>query len=83
MELYVNLWQLQTFVTEIITDNWIQICDENDDKWHVRKINIKYTIIIIVQYSIEEMVPYVVQLKIKIKIVTYHSLSEYWLQIKQ
>ena len=43
------------------TDHWFDIFEINDDTGHIRNIHIKYTIIIIVQYTIEENVPFVVQ----------------------
>ena len=42
-------------------DHWLEICDDNDDKWHIGKINIKNKIVIIVEYTIAENVPFVVQ----------------------
>ena len=61
------------------TDHWFEICDKNDDKRHIRKIKIKYTIIIIVQYKITENVPCIVQPhKNDNKINIYHSPSQYW-----
>ena len=56
IELYVIIRELQNPLTEMTTDHWFKIYDKNDDYWHIRKIQIKYTIIIIVQYTIEENV---------------------------
>ena len=39
-------------VTEITTDHLFEILWENDDKGHVRKVQIKYTVIILFQYTI-------------------------------
>ena len=43
------------------TDHWFGFFKKNDDKWHIRNIYIKCTIIIIVQYTIAENVPLIVQ----------------------
>ena len=48
-------------VTEIKKYHWFKFCDENDDKWHIRNMQIKYYIIIIVKYTIAEDVVFVVQ----------------------
>ena len=42
-------------------DHWFKICEKNDDKWHISNIQIKYTIIFIVQYKTAENLPFVVQ----------------------
>ena len=36
-------------------------CERNDEKWHIRNIQVKYKIIIIVQYTISEDVAFVVK----------------------
>ena len=41
--------------------HWLEICDKNDDKLHIRNIKIKYKFIIINQYKIAEDVSFVVQ----------------------
>ena len=48
-------------VIEITADHWFEICDTNNYKGHIRNIQIKCTIIIIVQYKTAENVPYIVQ----------------------
>ena len=47
-------------VTELTIDHWFEIRDKNNDKGNIRNIQIKYMIIIIVQYTIAESVPFVV-----------------------
>ena len=39
----------------------IQYLLENDDKWHIKNIQIKYKIIIIVQYTISFYLAFLVQ----------------------
>ena len=80
MELYVLIWLLLKIVTEMTTYHWSGIFENNDDKWHVRNIQIKFTIIIIVQYTISENVPIIVELnknynRINIKSLTLSILT--------
>ena len=80
IEIYVILWLLRKIVTETTRDHWFEIGDNNDDKWHIRKKQIKYKIVIIVEYTIAENVPFVVQShKNYNKINTNHSTSWFWL----
>ena len=48
-------------VREMTRDDWFKNCEKNDEKWHIRYIQIKYKIIIIVQYKKSEDVVSVVQ----------------------
>ena len=48
-------------VTELTIDHWFEIRDKNNDKGNIRNIQIKYMIIIIVQYTISFKRPFVVQ----------------------
>ena len=48
-------------VTEMTRDDWFENFKKNEDKWNIRKIQIKYKIIIIVKYTIAEDVAFVVQ----------------------
>ena len=43
------------------TDHRFDICENNDDNLHIRNIQNNYIIIIIVQYTIEQNIPFVVQ----------------------
>ena len=51
----------QKIMTEMKIDHWFKICEKNDDRGHTRNIQIKYMIIIIVQYTIAENVPFIFQ----------------------
>ena len=71
---------LQKIVTEMTTDHWFKFFGGNNDKQHIRNVQIKYMIIIIVQYKIAENVPFVVQpFKNYNKININHSPYQYWL----
>ena len=48
-------------MTEMTTYYWFEICEQKHFKGHVRKILIKCTIIIILQYTIAQNVPFIVQ----------------------
>ena len=48
-------------VVEMTRDDWSESCEKNGDKWHIRNIQIKYKIIIIVQYTLTEDVAFDVQ----------------------
>ena len=62
------------------TDHWFEICEKNDYKWHIINIQIKYKIIIIVQYKMAENVPIIVQShKNYNKINIDHSPYQFWL----
>ena len=61
MEIYVFIWLLLKAVTEMTTDHWFEICENNDDKSHKINAQIKYMIIIIVQYKMDKNVPFIVQ----------------------
>ena len=68
----------QKFVTEIKRDHWFEICEKNNDELHLRNINMKYKIIIIVKYTIPEDVYFVVQShKSYDKINIGHSPSQF------
>ena len=56
-----NSFTASKIVIEMTTDHWFEMFEKNDDKWHIRNIQIKYTIIIIVQYTIAEYLPFFVQ----------------------
>ena len=62
------------------TEQCFKICEKNDDEWHIINIKIKHTIIIIVQYTIAENVPFIVQSHENYnKINIDHSPSRFWL----
>ena len=48
-------------VTEMTTYHWFKICAKNNDKRHIRHIQIKFAIIITVKYTIAEDVRFIVQ----------------------
>ena len=48
-------------VREMTRDDWFGNCEKNDDKWHIRNIQMKYKIIVIVQYKIAEDVYFVIK----------------------
>ena len=67
-------------VTEMTTDHWFKICETNNYKGNIRNIQINYTMIIIVQYTIAENVPFIVQFHENCnKINIDHSPTRYWL----
>ena len=43
------------------TDHWFNTCEKNIQNGHIRNILIKCTIIVIVQYTLREKVPLVLQ----------------------
>ena len=55
-ECFENNW------TEMKVRHWAEICENINDEWHIRSIQIKYTIIVIVQYIIALNVSFVVQI---------------------
>ena len=78
--MYVILWLLQNNCDRNERNHWFENCGLNNDKGHVRHIQIKCTIIIIDQYIIAENVPSIVQFhKICNKNNTNDSPSRYWL----
>ena len=75
-----NYLTASKIVTEITRDGWFGICDKNDNKLHLRNMHIKYKIIFIVQHTIAEYVPFVVQYhKVYNKININHSPYWFWL----
>ena len=56
-DLYNSLTDLK-IVREMTRDDWFKNCDKNNDEWHIRNIQTKYKIIIIIQYTIEEYVAF-------------------------
>ena len=48
-------------VREMTIYDWFGNCQKNYEKGHIRNTNIKYTIIIVVKYTIEEYVAFGVQ----------------------
>ena len=56
-----NSLNASKIVREMTRDDWFENCETNDEKWHMRYIQIKYKIIIIVQYTIAEYVAFVVK----------------------
>ena len=64
---------------ETKTDHWFEIWEKNNDKGQIRNIQIKCTIIIIVQYKITENISFVVQSHENYKIDINHTPYQYWL----
>ena len=77
IEFYLILWLIRNFVAEITIYHWLEICEKDDNKWHIRNIKIKYNIIIKVQIKIRN-VTFVVQYhEYDNKINIYYSSSHF------
>ena len=60
-ELNIIIGMLRKIVFKITIYHWFEVCGENNDKLHIRNMQIKYKIIIIVQYTIAENAHLIVQ----------------------
>ena len=66
------------------TYHWIEICDKINDNGHIINIKIKYTTIIVVQYTIAKDGPFIVQFyENASKININHSPLQYLLYNNQ
>ena len=80
MELYVIIWMILNIVTEMTTDHWFKIYEENDDKLHLKNIRFKYKIIFIVRHTIAEDISLVVKYQKNYYIINInHSPYRFWL----